>query len=163
MIEVLRASPLSETSAEYAQMMGEACSLMTKSPTYCQYPVVCLHEWIRPALLLGQFALLKDHYRRSIGYLTWAYLSPTTERRLVGDPDVLLHLSEWNEGSHLWVLDLLLLEGPIHQIKKALLATLSGSNGFWYLRRNSQGEVTKTVRWGKGDGRWRIAQQSPRL
>lgn len=163
MIEVLRTRPLSETSVEYAQLMGEACSLMTKSPLYCQYPVACLHEWIRPALLLGQFALLKDRYHRSIGYVTWAHLSPTTERRLIGDPDVLLHLSEWNEGCHLWVLDLLLLEGSIHQVRRALLATPGDFNEFWYLRRNSQGEVTKTVHWGKGNGRWQIMAASPQL
>jgi cytolysin-activating lysine-acyltransferase len=127
--------------------MGEVCSLMTKSPLYCQYPIACLHAWIRPALLLGQFGLIQDRNRRSIGYLTWAYLSAATEERLVNDPEVLLHLSEWNEGERLWVLDMLIVEGSLWPIKSVLPELLAHPDEVRYLRRSPEGEVRKVVRW----------------
>jgi hemolysin-activating ACP:hemolysin acyltransferase len=78
---------------------------MAKSDEYCQYPIACITLWIEPAIRHEQIHFFFDDAGQACGYVTWAWLAADSERRLLHDPDVLLHISEWNEGSSLWILD----------------------------------------------------------
>lgn len=147
MISITMVPPLRETDHDFARWMGHASILMSLSPQYCQYPVICLREWLRPAVLLGQFGWIHDRHQRSLGYLTWAYLTAAVERRLVDDPEVLLHLSEWNEGRQFWIMDLLLIEPVLLPVKALLPRLFPEESTIKYLRRNHDGAVRKVVTW----------------
>ncbi|WP_434524249.1 toxin-activating lysine-acyltransferase [Photorhabdus asymbiotica] len=52
-----------------------------------------------------QFKILFDYLDRPLGYITWAYLREDTLHRLIHDPHYFLHISEWNEGGIMCILD----------------------------------------------------------
>lgn len=158
-MRVVPLPPLPEYSDAYARVLGYVCSLMFQSSVYCQFPIACLHQWMRPALLLGQFAFVENQSSRLVGYLTWARLSSDTEVRLRSDHDVLFHLSEWNEGTRLWIMDMLLLDGRIRDLIGQLDKVLGGDRSFSYLKRSVDGKVETVRVWRISElGRWSSTQ-----
>lgn len=90
-----------------------AVEAMGRSDEYCQYPIACVTLWIEPALQHEQIYFFRDEAGHVCGYMTWAWLAEYAERRLLDDPNVLLHISEWNEGDRLWILDFLVHRGDV--------------------------------------------------
>lgn len=131
----------------YYLQLGWAATAMMKSDLYCQYPVACLDLWIRPAIVLGQIHFFVDRAGAPRGYVTWAFLSPDVERRLLDDPEVVLHLSEWNEGDRLWLLDLVVpgerLRPRIREVKR-LFPDIDAARS---VRRDDDGRVRKLTVW----------------
>lgn len=131
----------------YLADLGAICSVMMRSPIYCQYPMACVAEWIRPAVLLDQYRLLNDASGNIVGYMTWAFLAEDTERRLIGDPSVLLHLSEWNEGDRLWILDFVVLNQDVRRFVRMAKKLFPGQADAKSLRRRDDGSVSKITCW----------------
>ena len=88
----------SRMTASFYRTLGLAVDAMAKSDEYCQYPIACVTMWIEPAIRHEQIHFFRDASGEICGYMTWAWLAEDTERRLLHDPNVLLHISEWNEG-----------------------------------------------------------------
>src|ERR1700749_1313924 len=93
---------------------------MMASPTYQRYPLACLTAWIKPPILLNQCHLFYDLSGGLVGYATWAYLTENVERRWLHGPHVMLHISEWNEGDRLWILDFVVLNGDVRRFVNEL-------------------------------------------
>ena len=134
----------------FFEMMGMAVWLMTKSRKYAEYPVACLSAWIEPAILHGQIHFFLGEDGKPNAYATWAWLAPDAERRLVEDPEVLLHVSEWNEGERLWIMDMVSIAGSIRDRIGELDAVLPAMAEARSLRRCEHGRVRKVVRWKRG-------------
>ncbi|WP_425599761.1 toxin-activating lysine-acyltransferase [Xanthomonas arboricola] len=87
--------------------IGSICLLLTRSRTYCQFPIACISEWIVPAVLLGQSILFRDSAGNLSGYMTWAFLAEDSERRILNDPNFLLHIGSGmkviDHGSWTWL------------------------------------------------------------
>ena len=131
----------------YHAALGAICHVLTRSPLYCQYPIACIHEWIRPAVLHQQYHLFQDGSGNPVGYMTWALLAEDTEQRLLTDPSVLLHLSEWNEGDRLWVLDFVVLNHDVRRYIGVAKGVLASHGQAKSLRRREDGSVRKVVHW----------------
>jgi hemolysin-activating ACP:hemolysin acyltransferase len=86
---------------DYHRRLGIVAAMMAKKDQYCGYPIACLTLWIEPAILLDQIHFFHDLGGNPVGYMTWACIADDTERRLINDPEVVFHLSEWNEGDRL--------------------------------------------------------------
>jgi cytolysin-activating lysine-acyltransferase len=127
--------------------MGLAAVAMMKSSKYCEYPVACLAVWIEPAVLLNQIHFFFDIGGNLIGYMTWALLAEDTELKLIHDPDVLFHLSEWNEGERLWIMDFVLLDGKLRHVLKEVFAIFPNALVAKSLRRHEDGRVRKVTTW----------------
>ena len=139
------------TNLELLQKLGMAAAVMGQSAQYCQYPVACLPLWIEPAIRHEQIHFFLDHAGSAVGYMTWAWLAADTEYRLAHDPSVLLHLSEWNEGDRLWVLDFVLLGGELRsRVREA--ADLFGRDQqvVRFLRRREDETVKAVHTWQRG-------------
>lgn len=93
-----------ETTAALASQLGYACELLYSCSRKC-FPLSALDYWVSPAILLKQIKFFFDHRGRPVAYLTWAFLSDEVSARMERDVINVLHLSEWNEGLNLWVLD----------------------------------------------------------
>jgi cytolysin-activating lysine-acyltransferase len=132
---------------DYHQRLGMAAAMMTKSTEYCQYPIASLAVWIEPAILLNQIHFFRDAGRNVIGYMTWAILAEDTEHRLIDDPAVLLHLSEWNEGDRLWIMDLVLIDGNLRTAMAEAFRCFPQFDHARSLRRRSDGTVRKVTIW----------------
>lgn len=120
---------------------------MSRSPSYCQYPIACVAEWARPPVLLGQYTLCRDTSGQPVGYMTWAFLAVDTELRLLGDPGVLFHISEWNEGDRLWIMDLAILNRDVRGFISHARGLFRGAKEAFSLRRCDDGSVRKITRW----------------
>ena len=133
---------------QFHAKIGAAVSLMSRSADYCHYPVACVSEWIRPAVLLDQIMFFRHPEGPIVGYMTWAYLAEDTEHRLINDAHVLFHLSEWNEGDRLWIMDLVVLNGETSRfVRQALKGLFPRDNVAKSLRRHADGTVRKVVTW----------------
>ena len=64
-----------------------------------------LVNWLYPLARLKQLRVFKDEDGYSAAYLAWAFLSPSTLEDLAEGCRDQLHISEWNEGTQLVVLD----------------------------------------------------------
>ena len=133
--------------AEYHKKLGWAATCMMGSDLYCQYPLACLTLWIRPAILLDQIRFFFDRSGAVSGYFTWAHLAHDTEERLLHDPSFLLHVSEWNEGDRLWVLDFVNLRGGVQQKLSQIAASFPHEREARALRRRDDGSVRKVTLW----------------
>jgi hemolysin-activating ACP:hemolysin acyltransferase len=79
--------------------------------------------------------------------MTWAFLDADTEQRLIQDPEVLFHLSEWNEGKRLWIMDFVLLDGNVRQVLREAHALFPNIKAAKSLRRLENGKVRKVTTW----------------
>ena len=128
---------------------GIVAHLMATSKQYRAFPIVSLHVWIDPPIVTNQLAIFYDSYSSNpVGYITWALLAPDVEHRWLNDPKVLLHISEWNEGDNLWIMDSLALPGYCEDIVKFIQQTMfAGYSQARSLRRRADGTVRKASRW----------------
>jgi len=92
-------------NAEYFQRLGEVAAVMLQSPLHRRHQIASLAVWLEPALLLEQLAIVHDERGVPLGYVAWALVTPEVLIRLVSSPLTLLHISEWNEGECLWIMD----------------------------------------------------------
>lgn len=137
-----------ESALGFHERIGMAAWLMTKASDYAQYPIACLSAWIEPAVLHDQIHFFfRDEDRRPIGYVTWACLAPDTEQRLLHDPEVLFHISEWNEGESLWLMDMVLIAGDVRSCIREMCSMFPNFSEAKSLRRLEDGAVQKVTVW----------------
>lgn len=129
----------------YATQLGYACHLASRTRKYSRAPVAVFPFWIEPAIWLSQIRFLFDHRGQPVSYYTFAFLEASVERRLIEDPRVILHISEWKEGDRVWVLDLVALPGYLRNTLNHVVTTLPSSEPIKYLRRYDDGRVRKAV------------------
>jgi hemolysin-activating ACP:hemolysin acyltransferase len=96
---------------------------------------------------LNQISIFKNEAGILCGYATWAFVAEDTEQRLIQDPQVLLHFSEWNEGDRLWILDLLCVHGDVRSLIRELFKQFPKVNEAKSLRRREDGSIRKIVTW----------------
>lgn len=132
---------------DFYHRLGLAAATTMRSGKYCEYPIACLEVWIEPAILLNQIHFFYDLGGNLTGYMTWALLAEDTELRLIHDPEVLFHLSEWNEGDRLWVMDLVLIDGNIQNVLKEAFSLFPTFSLAKSLRRRDDGTVRKVTTW----------------
>jgi cytolysin-activating lysine-acyltransferase len=135
------------SSDDYHRRMGMVAATMTKCSEYCQYPIACLAVWIDPAVLLDQIHFFRDRGDKVIGYMTWALLAEDTEQRLLHDPEVIFHLSEWNEGDRLWIMDFVLVGGRVKTVLKEARRLFPSFEQARSLRRREDGSIRKVTTW----------------
>ncbi len=135
------------SAADLYPALGLAVDSMAKSDEYCQYPIACVTLWIEPAIRHEQIHFFRDASGEVCGYMTWAWLTEDTERRLLHNPNVLLHISEWNEGERLWILDFLVHAGEVRTWIREARELFAESTDARSLRRRDDGSVRKITTW----------------
>lgn len=135
--------------AHYERDMGRVSIAMMRSDDYCQYPIACLTLWVRPAILLEQIHFFYDAAGAYCGYMTWARVAQDVESRLINDPEVLLHVSEWNEGERLWILDFCIFRGNVRGFIAESRKLFGDEEIARSVRRNNDGTVRKVVEWSR--------------
>jgi hemolysin-activating ACP:hemolysin acyltransferase len=89
-----------------------------------------------------------DDAARPICFWTWAYLAPDTERRMRSSKEADLHLSEWNEGGNLWIMDFVAPHGHIRSIIEYMHRFFADGNRVGYsMRRRDDGVPRKINGW----------------
>lgn len=73
---------------------------------------------LQAPLQVQQYKLYFNDFGDCVGYVTWAYLAPDVEKRLLSGEDYRLHTCEWNEGTSLWIMDMSFPHGSIKHVLK---------------------------------------------
>lgn len=88
-----------------AQIFGDIASILSTLPNRRATPVSIFSEIYFPAFRHDQIRVFENSAGDPVGFVVWAMLSQLTHDRLLETFDVRLHLSEWNDGDQLWILD----------------------------------------------------------
>jgi cytolysin-activating lysine-acyltransferase len=135
-----------QSSKLITDQLGIVCFLLTRSATRKNIALANVRLWIEPPILLNQIAYYFDSRGLPAAYMTWAWLSEDVEERLITDKNFLLHISEWNEGRRLWVMDIVTLnDNGTTLLRRMLRDVASKAKGYSWVRRGPDGSVRKVV------------------
>lgn len=90
---------------DFAAQVGIAAGLLGACDRK-RFRIASLQYWLTPAIRLKQIKFFFDETGNPVGYLTWAFVSTEVSQSAMDDKVEWLHLSEWNEGLNLWIVDL---------------------------------------------------------
>jgi hemolysin-activating ACP:hemolysin acyltransferase len=128
-------------------VIGGELFIASRNALYCKYPTANFLVWTEPAISLSQIAFVYDRSGNPLAYVTWAWLSPDVQDRFLSNSLVSLHVSEWNEGENLTIIDF--VSSPrcgravISHLRKKVFPT--AASAVW-VRRDSVGQVRKVFR-----------------
>jgi cytolysin-activating lysine-acyltransferase len=151
----------SVSTQERATLLGYAVMVLLQSKKYSLFQILTIQYWIEQAIALSQIKFFFDWDGSPIGYVTWAYLAQDVEHRLVNDNGFLLHFSEWNEGSNLWVIDFCLPTGNVKEAVRYFLEEIrvSYTGRVSWVRRRKDYSVRKICRYEVGTRAFEILNQ----
>lgn len=133
--------PLSDGNSqqqEYYRALGEVVAVMLQSKTHRGYQVAAIGIWVDPALLLDQILIAYDENGDPYAYVCWAMISKEVLSKLTANPDTLLHISEWNEGEIIWIMDLAYRPGTSLRAVRAFMRNLEPHTRFAYPSKDSK-------------------------
>jgi hemolysin-activating ACP:hemolysin acyltransferase len=105
-----------EINKTQASWIGFACGLMSRSKVHSKYEMLYLRKIIEPAIKHQFIKFYFNAHGESIGYVIWAFVAADVEKRFLESGTWDLHISEWNEGDQLWIIDLVAPFGNIKEI-----------------------------------------------
>ena len=135
-----------ENDRQRAETIG---AIVYVNGVICGQPLTpkTLQERIMPAVAMDQVKIIYDQKRhRPVGYVTWAFVAPDVEQRLLQDRDAPLHLSEWNEDGNLWIMNLV-APGYCREITCSLRYELFAVSqpGRWLRGRGAAGQANVRI------------------
>lgn len=110
-------SPSSATVAR-AVKMGLAANILRAAPA--TYTFAYANRVLMPALQHEHLKFYFDAHGNEVGFVVWAMLAPGVEEQFHRDREWNLHISEWNEGNRLWILDLVAPHGHFKEMIRDL-------------------------------------------
>lgn len=113
--------PAEKSKAHFQMHIGALLEICGQDALRKNIDIKSFLHWIKPAILHDQFLLLQNAGEvSSSAYITWAFVNKETLHRYSYGPRFILHPSEWNEGTHLIVVDFCSLTDPRRLFKKLL-------------------------------------------
>lgn len=110
--------PESHADLSASQLLGDIVGLMLRSKLHRRWPLANIEQYVYPALHHGQFRLIHRE-RKTIGYVSWAWLSQEVEDRYLAG-GYQLALDDWKSGDLPWIIDFVAPYGDIDLIRKLL-------------------------------------------
>ncbi len=118
------AADYNSPSSRRATQLGWACTLLFETERR-RLSIAAAYLWLWPAIRLGQIAMVFGPEGRPLAYATWAYLTPEAGEAFVRNDPPFLELSDWNEGTELWILDFVAREGGAALLARKLREILA--------------------------------------
>jgi cytolysin-activating lysine-acyltransferase len=134
------------------EQLGLATKLVSESALHRNKPpILVFNSLIIPAIEHGHIHFAFAGTGNPIAFWIWALLAPDVEQRLIKNPHDVLHLSEWNEGENLWLLDLCAPHGFLNDIIFYIRTEMfRGFDRAYSLRFAKYGGVRKVSVWKRG-------------
>jgi len=129
-----------------AESLGLALQVIFRRGCYLDYPLASIRAWLFPAAQLRQLKVFVGEDRRLLGYITWAFFTEETEARWRQGAIETLHLSEWNEGDRLWILDFVAMPGH-GRLCAWLASSLFPPGTVAHSLPRRPGPANTTIRW----------------
>lgn len=119
--------------------IGSALYIICAGSKYQDYPIASLKNWVVNPAKLKQLHVFTNTEGKKVGYVTWAWFSHTTELRWINNDISALHISEWNEGDRLWIIDLVSMPGELRScLEQAKLLFMRFSVAHSLCRRRNE-------------------------
>lgn len=83
---------------------GNAMLLYAKSKLHCSWSIDMASRYVLPAILSGQYKVVKDADGRPLAYVSWARFDLRREVLYLEDPHSITP-EDWNCGDRLWFID----------------------------------------------------------
>lgn len=127
----------SEAFRTVARTLGAMVDVELHSPLRRPFALSEVMDWFHPPLVLDQYAVFLDGAARPASLVTWAYVSDEMDQALRAPSAKLnLALEEWNEGRHLWLIDVVSRESAnCSGLFDWAGEALKGPTGRWSWRR----------------------------
>ena len=131
---------LSETSDQRFPHLSSGygyCALLLMLTGGAGLPILNVYHRVYCPIRLDQILFLFQADGSPAAYATWAYVSDTTLAGLADGTQTSLHMSEWNEGTNLVIMDLVARQGMAQNIASRLKRKFPrGSNALYAFRRD---------------------------
>lgn len=137
-----------EALMRVSALVGFAVSLLAQCPGRSNTPVSSLAASIHEPQRQGNAKFYFDAEGHPAGFVTWAYLAPDTEARLIRTGEIRLAPLEWNEGGNLWIIDLVVPDKRLKYVLEDL--------------RDNVFAAAPTVRYARRKGERFIARELAR-
>ncbi|MFC5550775.1 toxin-activating lysine-acyltransferase [Massilia aerilata] len=98
------------------QSLGALTQIMTASKAHQTRDMAYFRHVINSLLAHDQIVILYNARKEAVAYYCWAFLAPDVEKRVISTGQWNLHISEWNEGTSLWLVDLAAPFGHINMV-----------------------------------------------
>jgi hemolysin-activating ACP:hemolysin acyltransferase len=109
--------------------------------------------WIWPAVRLSQIDFCFDTRGAPLAYATWAFLSDEVSIDFATNERRLLHLSEWNEGANLWIIDVVSPVGAMRMMAARLKQRFRAQPRVRALHRGEDGAIRRVLDIVRHDAR----------
>jgi cytolysin-activating lysine-acyltransferase len=138
----MQAGP-SNYQRSYSAALGFVLQLLFDT-TRKTFSIAAILRQVVPALQLKQIEFCFDARGNPVGYATWAYLTDEVAENICRDDRKLLHLSEWNEGTHIWIIDFVAPYGQAHILARQMRrGRLAAAGRIRAVRRNADGSLRR--------------------
>jgi cytolysin-activating lysine-acyltransferase len=139
-----------EHATHFGYCVGFAALLFGHSAHHRKYTCAELQAHFVVPYRLGQFRLYYNGDGDVTALVTWAWLSDHTLARVMDDDHYALHTSEWNEGTHLYIMDLVAPFGHFREVARDLLRTFPQVTHWHSVRRSADVRIRKRTAWQRG-------------
>lgn len=114
---------------------------MATSSTHTTRTAQQLFSVVDPATAHQQIKFYFNDTGKPVGYVVWAFLAKEAQNRFLRTKNFELHVSEWDEGDALWIIDLLAPFGHIKYILRDLRDNLFPEQREITYYRQKNGEI----------------------
>lgn len=104
-----------------------------------------LKYWVQPAIDLRQIQVFYDASFAPVGFVTWAYVGDELLEQLQSTDVLALHLSEWNEGLNLWIVDFVALNGHAFSIGRWMRKSMFKDSDQAFGARGEVGDASRRL------------------
>lgn len=139
--------PLSK--AEVTHELGQFLEIMAKCAKRRELNLASFFHWIKPAVIHRQYKFLNSPSDIGFtGYIIWAWVDDSTLSNYMTQPRFSLKPMNWNEGSHLIVVDWFVEKNRASQLKELYKHVMSSTkinrHEINICIRDDQGHIIKT-------------------
>ena len=134
-----------EHVVEETSQIGMAAVLLAQTDRK-RLSIAALLAWMTTPIRLNQALFVASPEGRPVGYATWAFLEDETGARVRDGTLDFLSPEDWNDGEHLWIIDLVAPHGHLRQVIAALRERLAATHERFEYVRERHGTLDWTRR-----------------
>lgn len=131
----------------FSSDIGFATLLFSFSEHHKKYSCEDIQKYVVTPYSLNQCKLYFNEKGDAVGIVTWAWLSDYSLDRITKESFYELHLSEWNEGLNLYIMDVVAPFGDFKFIASDLLKRFHNQKVCFSVRRSDDVSIRKVVKW----------------
>jgi len=134
---------------QYEDRLSKLIGAITRVLFYTprnKFRIAAIDAQIMPAVRLLQADIFCNEYGVPVAYAIWAFVSDEVVAELQAGSERILHLSEWNDGLNLWLMDIAAPFGHAFPfLRKLRKEKLSAFNNIKALKNKKNGNGTRLV------------------